>query len=272
MGETSYDIIMEDAMSIFKTVIALPEGKRPATPMFVIPDTHGMANTLQALLAKVLASRLPDNTELVFLGDYGDTGPDTKGVVELALEFGHVFLMGNHDAPVVDIMTHRPPLWTSQTALDTNGLTIEQKIHRAWLGMMGGKTVLDSYGVRHDEPAQLCVKMPTQHQLFYKKLKLWHQNGDVVCVHAGIERGKPMTEQAVHTLLWDTKPLRETHEPLPFFVVYGHKFIEEGREPRQGVDCLGIDFGVKEGGPLAGLLILPNGEVSITFAEHADRR
>ena len=63
---------------------------------FVIGDIHGCAGHLQIMLA--LLGRLADPAQdrIIFLGDYIDKGPDSKGVVdqliELATRFDCVFL------------------------------------------------------------------------------------------------------------------------------------------------------------------------------------
>ena len=65
----------------------------------VIPDIHGCAKTLDALLREL---KLGKDDQIFFLGDYIDRGPDSKGVLDIVmrlLDDGYQAfpLMGNHE-------------------------------------------------------------------------------------------------------------------------------------------------------------------------------
>lgn len=73
--------------------------RQGAARRLVIPDVHGCAKTLQALLDRL---RLEVNDQIFFLGDYIDRGPDSKGVLDQVMHLaatGHQVypLMGNHE-------------------------------------------------------------------------------------------------------------------------------------------------------------------------------
>ena len=76
---------------------------------FVIGDIHGYPGALDALLEVVPFG--PDD-RLLFLGDYVDKGPDTKGVLDRLVNFSSrpntIFLRGNHDQMLLD--AHREPV------------------------------------------------------------------------------------------------------------------------------------------------------------------
>ena len=54
------------------------------------------------MLALLSKQMIPEEDRVIFLGDYIDRGPDSRGVVEQLLKFSKqqscVFLKGNHDA------------------------------------------------------------------------------------------------------------------------------------------------------------------------------
>ncbi|MCK5774959.1 MAG: serine/threonine protein phosphatase, partial [Bacteroidales bacterium] len=67
---------------------------------WVIPDIHGYAKTLKSLLAQIRPAK---EDHLIFLGDYIDRGPDSKGVIDEIMRLqneGHrvTALMGNHES------------------------------------------------------------------------------------------------------------------------------------------------------------------------------
>jgi len=68
----------------------------------VVGDIHGNSAALEDLLTRI-APYLTSDTTVVFLGDYIDGGPDSKGVVDQLLSFrqshsgGVCFLKGNHE-------------------------------------------------------------------------------------------------------------------------------------------------------------------------------
>lgn len=66
--------------------------------IFAIGDIHGCSATLAALIEKL---PLTAEDRLIFLGDYVDEGPDSKGVIAYLLDLRRryecVFLCGNHD-------------------------------------------------------------------------------------------------------------------------------------------------------------------------------
>lgn len=68
----------------------------------VIGDVHGNSSALADLLDKLLPELRPDDC-IVFLGDYVDRGPDSKGCIGQIIEFRDaapgtvIALMGNHE-------------------------------------------------------------------------------------------------------------------------------------------------------------------------------
>ena len=66
--------------------------------LYAIGDIHGRLDKLDALLAML---PLQPGDRLVFLGDYVDRGPDSRGVVARLIEVADAypceFLLGNHE-------------------------------------------------------------------------------------------------------------------------------------------------------------------------------
>ncbi len=67
---------------------------------WVIPDIHGCSRSLRALIEDQIVPSLDD--QLLFLGDYVDRGPDSKGVIDYVIwlqarGYNTVTLKGNHE-------------------------------------------------------------------------------------------------------------------------------------------------------------------------------
>ncbi|KAE8373868.1 Metallo-dependent phosphatase-like protein [Aspergillus bertholletiae] len=73
----------------------------PARRLVIVGDVHGMRRSLQALLQKVGFDQAKGD-HLVFVGDLVNKGPDSPGVIDLAVELGASAVRGNHDNAVLD--------------------------------------------------------------------------------------------------------------------------------------------------------------------------
>src|ERR1700712_4639141 len=114
---------------------AVPDGIR----VYAIGDIHGRRDLLDRLLAMIEEdeeARGPARSELIFLGDLVDRGPDSVGVIErlMALsETGRVrYLMGNHEEVLLRAVGG-----------DLRALR--------FLIRIGGRETLLSYGISEDE-------------------------------------------------------------------------------------------------------------------------
>ncbi len=92
--------------------------------IYVIGDIHGCLDPLRRLMAQLRPS---EADEVIFLGDYVDRGPDSRGVIEylLTLRGRYTFLMGNHERMFLDFL---------------------QGKERALFLYNGGAATLESYG------------------------------------------------------------------------------------------------------------------------------
>src|SRR5438034_2060543 len=69
----------------------------------VVGDIHGRLDRLDRVLRQI-----PEERTLVFLGDYVDRGPDSRGVVRRLMGLEHqrscVLLCGNHEEMMLDAL------------------------------------------------------------------------------------------------------------------------------------------------------------------------
>ncbi|CAN5829111.1 metallophosphoesterase family protein [soil metagenome] len=221
--------------------------------LYAVGDIHGRADLLEALLRRIAAeaSRHPGESErtLVFLGDYIDRGPSSRGVVERLLSdplpgFATVRLLGNHEEAMLDFLDER-----------SDGLD--------WLSYGGLETLL-SYGVPlkgfPDTPQRaadlrgvLAEAVPQAHMNFYRKCSLHHSVGDYVFVHAGVRPGVSLAKQSAADMLWIRDEFLRARSALPGkVVVHGHTICDL---PQDLGHRINIDTGAFVSGRLTCLVL-----------------
>ena len=84
--------------------------------IYAIGDIHGQAEMLATALNFLIQSLLEPQDMVVFMGDYVDRGPDSRGVFELLHQFRNlhgadnvVFLRGNHEDMLLTARFRRVP-------------------------------------------------------------------------------------------------------------------------------------------------------------------
>ena len=226
----------------------LTEGQR----IYAIGDIHGLRDPFETLLARIgadLTVRPHLHPRVVCLGDYGDRGPDTRGVYDslLKLEASDLpttFLLGNHDSYIPCYL--QDPDWYDRT------------YH--WLHpSMGGAETLASYGVVGASEARpsttrdaFAKVFPKAHMAFIERCELWRRFGAYVFVHAGIRPGIPMPDQARDDLIWIREPFLSSTMNFGFKVVHGHTIVPEVEHHPNRID---VDTGAVRGGPLSCLVL-----------------
>lgn len=195
--------------------------------IYAIGDIHGCLDPLRRLMEKI---RLSEADELVFIGDYIDRGPDSKGVIDylLTLRGRYTFLMGNHERMFLDFL---------------------QGNDRYLFLYNGGTETLESYGG--------VGKIPAAHLDFLNRLLLYYETDDHLFVHGGIRPGIPIQEQDSKDLLWIREEFYAYPGRYPKTVVFGHTPM---REVLMESDRIGIDTACVYGNKLT-CLILPSRQV-----------
>jgi len=198
---------------------------------FVIGDIHGCKGMLLGLLD--LIKYEPSKDHLIFVGDYIDRGPDSKGVVDLLLELkalskGKVqCILGNHEALLLDVIS---------------GFGLELYLYN------GGGATLRSYGT--GPRFQDLSWLPDNHREFFVELLPYIELGDYLVVHAGLRPGKPLEEQALEDLTWIREPFIYSDFDFGKRIIFGHTPF---REPLVMKNKIGIDTGAVYGNKLTAL-------------------
>ncbi|KAI8711938.1 Metallophos domain-containing protein [Fusarium sp. LHS14.1] len=99
---STWHLISKTVVDLDATYIpsANPEDQSPAKRLIIVGDVHGHLLELKNLLEKVKFDR--DNGDhLIFVGDLVNKGPDSAGVVQLAMDLGASAVRGNNEDRVL---------------------------------------------------------------------------------------------------------------------------------------------------------------------------
>jgi serine/threonine protein phosphatase 1 len=191
-----------------------------------VGDIHGCSAALDALLA--VAQPTPADL-VVFLGDYVDRGPDSKGVIDrlIALRQTHrvVCLRGNHEVMMTDARRDKGELknWLSVGGVQTMNSYIEA----------GWRASFDDVPAEHWEFLENC-------------LFDYFETDTHIFVHANLEPSTPLDEQSDMYLFWEfvNGPVRHESGKI---MVCGHSSQKTGL-PKAWPTTYLLDTGAYAGG------------------------
>jgi calcineurin-like phosphoesterase family protein len=219
---------------------------------FAIGDIHGNLAALDGLLRRIEPDLRPGDT-VVFLGDFIDRGPETRGCIDrvLALRASSraqvVALLGNHEDWMLRSMRdHGRHSWilgmealptiASYSPAAARSLTAEME-------RLGVRLVTERVTLPYD---LFFDAMPPAHRAFFEGLVPLHRTPEAVCTHGGCDPAAgPIENQSPDALIWgaDDFPDRYTG---PDLIVYGHRGESATDEagwprPQVGAHAIGID-------------------------------
>lgn len=225
--------------------------------VYAIGDVHGRADLLAQMVAAIEQDGrdhpIAEAPYVILLGDLIDRGPDSRGVVELALglarnsDWRTVVLMGNHERMMLD-------------SLD------DVEVMQPWLAYGGDSTVV-SYGVSPLVGAptperlerirsDLAAAVPGEHLSFLDGLPGSFSLCGYCFVHAGIRPGKPLAAQGDHEHMWAGQAFLQSKADHGAIIVHGHH-ITANADIRP--NRIGIDTGAYCSGMLTCLVIEAGG-------------
>jgi serine/threonine protein phosphatase 1 len=201
--------------------------------LYAIGDLHGCLASLERLLDIIN----PDLTQdrLVFIGDYIDRGPRSRGVVDYIVRLkslappGQIIcLKGNHEAMFLDFLKGA----AAELFLFNGGLsTLEDYWGDDWLDREG-------------------LVLPSDHDQFYRDLHLYYETPDYIFVHGGLKPGVPLKDQEEEDLLWIRGEFIASPEDFGRRVIFGHTPF---KQPLIMPNKIGIDTGAVYGNFLTAL-------------------
>ncbi len=193
---------------------------------YVIGDIHGMRDMLERLLDTIPLDARRD--ALVFLGDYIDRGPDSRGVIESILA-----LMGQ-GIKVVCLMGNHEIMWRRFIARqDTLTFLVN-----------GGRKTLDSY---RESGTKTKLVIPPAHLDFLDGLRSYYEVDEFLMVHAGLRPGVELSGQIEDDLFWIREDFIHSSHDFGKRIIFGHTPFDRPHVDRYKI---GIDTGAVYGNRL----------------------
>jgi len=229
-----------------RTAVPIAPAVPPGTVVWAVGDIHGRLDLLQPLVeAMVVDLQASGATRrvVVFLGDYIDRGPDSRGVLRLlaglSTEQGVEwrFLKGNHEQAMLEFLEDpsagaRWCEYGGDRALLSWGLRAPELAHRAeaWARVA----------------ADLRHKLTKNETAFLETLELSVSVGDYFFSHAGARPGVALDRQSSKDLMWIRQPFLDSQTSFERVVVHGHTPTTAVHvdQRRIGVDTKAYDTGV----------------------------
>ena len=222
--------------SFLKRAPAPPEPSVPdGTLVYAVGDIHGRSDCLETVFERIDADPRradADRHVEVYLGDYVDRGPDTRGVIDMLIARRAarevVTLCGNHERVM-------------QTVLADPGALPN------WV-QFGGLATMASYGVAATPPrdaadlmarrAEWLAVFPEAHARFLSELELSTTVGDYFFVHAGVRPGVDLADQREADLLWIRADFLNSKKWHGKMIVHGHTPVDiaDFRDNRINID------------------------------------
>jgi serine/threonine protein phosphatase 1 len=238
--------------NLFKRRPAQGKGQNASTPpetlIWAVGDIHGRADLLRPLVTAVLgdfSQSAARRKVLIFLGDYVDRGPDSRGVIDLLCQLADQnlveihFLRGNHEDRMEAFLS-------------------DPSIGPTWCDY-GGREAMRSYGV--NPPADrgdtdgwaaassaLTAALSDRQRNFLRGLEMSLTLGDYFFAHAGARPGIGLDDQSAHDLMWMRQTFLEDSRRFDRIVVHGHTPTEEIHADHRRI---GVDTGAYATGVLS---------------------
>ena len=223
----------------------LPDGVR----IYAVGDLHGRSDLLDRVLSHIDCDleRHPTGRAIeVFLGDYIDRGPDSRGVLDRLIERNRsrelVFLKGNHETYVLEFLQNPQVLdeWAQFGGFET-------------LMSYGLKPSMDSISATQEGLAiAFADVLPQSHLRFLKALRLSFSCGDFFFAHAGIKPGVPLIAQKEQHLVSIRDDFLHCEWDHGKIIIHGHTPV---REPEVRSNRINIDTGAFATGRLTCLML-----------------
>ena len=209
----------------------MPTANQVKSRTIAIGDIHGHFKALVGLIDLINPQ---SEDKLVFLDDYINRGPDSKGVLQFIIDIKQrcnvVCIMGNHEEMMINAYSDPSTM--------------------GWFLENGGHETLQSYG-----PAKNLSLVPQAHKDFIVGLPLYHEMDQHFFIHANYDYNVDLLDMDSSTALWrslDDRPRKHISKKT---AILGHTPQMNG-EILDLEHLVCIDTGCGFGGKLTALEVI----------------
>lgn len=203
-----------------------------------ITDIHGELGKLESVLSKT--DTRPDDV-FVFMGDYIDRGPDSRGVVDRIIEQSNtnkcIYLIGSHEYAL---------------------LHSDEDYYRYLFDNYGGPATVRSYGSFEN-----IFKI---HGDFFKSLKFYYLTDKYLFVHAGINPDYSLENQQEEDLVYIRGKFIYSKHKLPQKIIFGHTEFDKPYIDDDKI-CIDLGCGKYPNARLCALILNPDGSEEFVYSD-----
>lgn len=189
-----------------------------------IGDIHGCRTALETLIAFVNPSA---DDQFIFLGDYVNRGPDSRGVINFLLKLSAVrrcvFLRGNHEIMTMEARAEQTRAFT--------------------MNPIGGRDLLRSYGFTGQRDWWNLI--PASHWQFFEQTARYFETDRHIFVHGWLDSDLDLGEQP-DWIFWERFETINPHKSGKR-IICGHTPSRDGEIQDVGYATC-IDTGAVMGG------------------------
>lgn len=227
----------------------------PDGSFYAVGDIHGRADLLAQLLRLIDADALDTGEaapRLVFLGDYIDRGEKSAEVLDWLFELDREFpdavvcLRGNHEDMLLGFI--EDPVGVGPYWLRNGGL---QTLASYRIGGLTERSDAESFV---EASAALEAALPAGMADWLRTLPTLWQDGNVCCVHGGMDPELGPDEQRTRSLLWGHPDFFRVPRRDGLWVVHGHTVVDTAHAD---AGRIAVDTGAYHSGRLSAVLIAP---------------
>lgn len=235
--------------------------------IFVVGDVHGQIT----MLKKILEYWNPEEEQLLFLGDLGDRGEDSKATFELAYDLvqnhGAIVIKGNHDEMLENFLEH-PAEHYMLYYMNGGGYTID-----SFLGK--GASQLNYNKVAKEILETYPWLLP-----FLKSLPLYVEWENYLFVHAGVNMQlDDWKKSSAHDFVWIREGFYDQPNTTGKTIIFGHTVTANIYRNfskfdlwESGDGLIGMDGGAVYGGKLHALVVAKDEIKEHYFVENTGYR
>ena len=205
---------------------------------YAIGDIHGNLEALDSLLSQI-EPELETGDTLVFLGDFIDRGPNSKGCVDRILRLKAeapcpiIGLLGNHEQWMLRSMNDPTcHSWVVATEALETVISYSEEAAVRIMDAMAASGVRLFTGKMPLPYKEFFDAMPQEHIRFFRELKPFHRTAEVICVHGGCSLDGVLDPYDDNVHVWGPIGFPEDYAGKDR-VVYGHR--DDGIVNAQGI-------------------------------------